>query len=355
MNAVTKLASLAVVVLSFGGLVAACAGNGNDSCDPVCVDFTTCCNGACVSTIDDEANCGGCGIACAAGQYCESNSCMGTPSGDAGMRDSGGGGGTCRPECSASQRCCGSTCVGRSVAPSSDGRSDGSFQNCNGCGIACDTMRASSCSVPGGGEGMPRCLCGDFDQCRADEVCVSETGTWLCVSTSTDPNNCGSVGHACAMGESCSGGTCVCGSSGGACSGGQACCAGTCLDVSADAMNCGACGTACGTNAPNCVSGECRCGTATACRMPTAGMFPAPSDIGESCCDGACRANTSTNCGCGVDCTAAGDTCIVSGGSIIPGGPTGAAGVCCGTEIPFIGGTCTGGFPGLGDGGLPFP
>jgi hypothetical protein len=39
-------------------------------------------------------------------------------------------------------------------------------------------------------------------------------------------------------------------------------------------------------------------------------------------------------------------------------------GVCCGTEIPFIGGMCSGGgfpglgdggFPGLGDGGLPFP
>ncbi len=354
-----------IVGLSLGLLVAGCAENPmGTTCDPACGDFENCCDSTCVLLSNNPNHCGGCGIACASG-VCQSGTCMmgGPFDSGTGGRDGGGmTGGDCRPECTVGERCCGTSCVRRS-SPTGDQRTDSSFQNCNGCGIACDRERASSCSIPGGGtEGAPRCLCGEFDQCLAGDVCVSSGGTFQCVSLSTDPRNCGAIGNSCAEGESCSGGMCVCGASGGACGAGEACCGGACVDVTSDAMNCGACGNACGANGPSCVDGSCRCGSSPACRPPTAGMFPAPGDLGESCCEDACVANTDTNCGCGVACDTADDeTCVVSGGSGFPGGPSGGeSGVCCGMEVPFFGAMCTGGgFGGDGgmggDGGFPFP
>ena len=74
--------------------------------------------------------------------------------------------------------------------------------------------------------------------------------------------------------------------------------------------------------------------------------------------------NTNTSCGCGVVCEGD-DECIVSGGSIIPGGPAGEPIACCGQDLLFIQ-FCSdmplpfdGGFPGVDagfgvDAGAPF-
>lgn len=353
----------ASAVAALATLGAGCANSGGSaSCDPACPTFYECCDSAgaavCRDIVNDPNNCGGCGVVCPSGR-CTSASCVAGPPPDGGMMMGTDGSipmGDCRPTCGSSERCCGTTCISRTgVAAGADGRSDSSFGNCNGCGIACDPDRASACSVPGGGGGMPRCMCGVYDQCGAGQICANSGGTFACVSLQTDPNNCGTVGHMCAPGESCSGGTCVCGSTGSACAAGQGCCGGACVDVSSDEANCGGCGMAC-VGGETCTAGSCGCGTSgVRCTPPMpGGPFGGGGSLGQSCCDGTCVANSDSNCGCGVVCdTASDDTCQV-GGSGFPGmGTMGAAQVCCGgPEVAFFG--CGGGF-GSGDGGFPFP
>jgi len=316
----------------------------------------------------DNTRAGDCEPACAATQECCDGTCVfmglcNPPGMDSGTTPPGTDSGPpvttmCTPECTDQQRCCGGSCIQRAVPPDTDGRSDPSFGNCNGCGIACDSMRASSCSVPGGGEGMARCLCGAFEQCLAGEACVNEGGSFICISTSTDPNNCGEIGNMCATGESCVAGACVCGSSGAACSAGQACCAGSCVDTTMDPANCGGCGTVCTPESPQCMGGSCICPeSGRACDAPMAGAFGMGGSLGETCCPGVgCVANSDTSCGCEM-CTGE-DTCQVGGSGFIPGGMgEDVATVCCGdSSVAFLG--CGGfpfPFPGGGDGGLPFP
>lgn len=359
-------ATLAVAVSSMvlGALVAGCAG-GEGDCGDI-ADFELCCEGERVVPSINVNHCGACGNACAAGATCNAGVCSAGGM-DGGGNDAGPGGGMCGSSCNdtgdgATQRCCGGNCISRSVPQGSDGTSDPSFMNCNGCGIPCDPMRANSCSVVGGGTGMPRCLCGDFPACRADEVCVNEAGTYSCISTSTDPDNCGMLGNECAEGETCLGGMCVCGGTGGSCGAGEACCAGACTPILTDAMNCGGCGVQCGQNGPNCNNGTCGCGTGGACRPATPPMggfpgFPIPipgigmgGDPGELCCADTCVANDSANCGaCGTMCGAM-EECRVA--TPLLGG---TAEICClEPDDPGILGCGGGGFPfPFPDGGLP--
>jgi hypothetical protein len=336
----------------------ACAGNEGAPCDPECAsDMQTCCDGACVFTDYDFNNCGMCGRACSAGQTCREGSCTAATNNDSGTTT-----GECSPECSSGQRCCGRICVATEQPRGANGRpatpddASSPFNNCNGCGLRCDPERASSCSLPMGATAgsRPSCLCGDMAECLPGDVCVPDGGGYTCVNTSTDVDNCGGVGIACADGEACMAGNCVCGSTGGRCGEGQGCCGGRCIDLTADADNCGECGNACGAEAPTCQDRECVCGTgpsARACAPIT------DSSTGESCCEGMCVANNDSNCGgCGRACDAD-MTCIVDPG-LIPGGG-GAPTVCCAPEdfpifcIPDIG-FPDGGF-GFPDGGLPFP
>lgn len=335
--------------------IAGCAGNGGGTCDPACATSQACCDGMCVFTQIDNNNCGACGAVCAG--TCSNGTCIpgnvdGGPGFDSGPQPMG----DCHPSCSSSTRCCGTSCVSREQPVGVDGRPSNvddptsPFNNCNGCGLRCDPERSISCSIRPGGS-TTECACGQFGECALGEVCANSGGSWQCVSLSSDPNNCGEIGHMCGAGERCSGGNCVCGDTGASCGAGQSCCGATCIDTTSDAANCGACGNACGANAPNCQAGTCVCGTGSGARAcsPTSG-----SSLGESCCGGTCLANSATNCGCGVMCDVASDeTCIVDMGLF---GMGGSGGVCCGTAPPFPGipGFCSGGF-GLGDGGFPFP
>lgn len=334
-----------------------CDGNEGDDCgDSPCGDSQACCEGACVFTISDRNNCGGCGIVCSGGS-CSNGMCIAAV--DAGNTRCG----MLRP--------CGTECVERSVPQNTDGRSSASFQNCNGCGIACDPERATSCSILGGGTtGSPSCLCGEFLQCPAGDVCINDGTLTRCTSLSTDINNCGAIGTVCATGESCTAGMCVCGSTGAACAEGESCCGGACgtggccggalVDTQNDEMNCGECGNVCTPNAPNCVAGGCTCEIAgRACEEPVPGDLLGGTDpeLGESCCDTGCVANSNENCACGL---CGEDTeCIVAGGGAIPlpppFGSDGPPVACCGTEIPFIGGMCEGSLPLPFDAGFPPP
>lgn len=327
-----------------------------------CAAGNLCCGEACVNGNIDPNNCGACGVACGADQYCNAGTCAdrGTTMMDAGTPAECTG-------CSADQNCCGGRCTNASVPSGTDGRGDESFANCNGCGVACNAERATSCSV--GPSGTPQCMCGDLPQCAAGSVCTESGGTFICSNVNFDPMNCGEIGNTCTSGESCVGGMCQCGSSGAACGAGQGCCNGECVDITSDAMNCGDCGNVCGTNAPNCNLGSCGCGAGPACDAPTSGggsALPIPlpipipglpggeTDLGQSCCDGACVDNTDSNCGCGVACEGD-ETCQVGGSGIalpIPGmggdpSDEQAATVCCGDDSTALLGCDGFAFPGI--------
>lgn len=335
-------------------MVAACGddsrtGPGN-ACNPACAAGLTCCGGACVATQTRADHCGMCGNVCAAGSTCAAGVCSGGPTmdGSVPMTDSSVPS-MCTPTCSADERCCGATCFDRAApAGQLDARGHESFLHCNGCGLGCDMARASRCGAPAGG-GSAQCLCGNSPQCSAGQACVQQSGNYICADLRFDPNNCGEIGRMCAEGESCTNGMCGCGATGAACAAGQACCGGSCIDTSADPMNCGGCGTVCGANAPNCNSGSCGCGTGPACTAPVAGVFGMGGMPGESCCGGSCVANTDASCACAACDTAAGDSCQVGGGGLIPGMGGGEVSVCCGDETVAFLGCGGGGFP------IPFP
>ena len=222
----------------------------------------------------------------------------GTDAGDdSGPADSGSDSGPsiCDPECEMDQICCASTCIYPFVDQNADGRTDPSFDNCGGCGVACDSDRANACADRAG---TPGCVCGGADPCATGSFCLYQAamGTFSCVAIDiqNDPDNCGAVGNECADGEVCRMGRCECDP---ACGAGLTCCAGQCIDLMNDVDNCGACGGACGPTADGCMAGSCRCGATAEC----AGVNP--KSLGSLCCSGTCSAQSEANCGtCGTSC-----------------------------------------------------
>jgi hypothetical protein len=104
-----------------------------------------------------------------------------------------------------------------------------------------------------------------------------------------------------------------CGACGTRCGSTERCCAGACVTVSSDMQNCGMCGRVC-TMSQTCMAGTCTPPTemdaGTMCdsvRLCTGGLI---------CCDGSCVPSDASNCGvCGRQCTATtqaccGNTCV---------------------------------------------
>lgn len=98
-----------------------------------------------------------------------------------------------------------------------------------------------------------------------------------CSDPRTDRENCGACGRSCSTGNVCQNGACVpdCGSGETLCrSAGDAGAGLACVSLRTDRANCGACGTACGTNQV-CANGTCTfmcTGTTTECTRGGAGM-----------------------------------------------------------------------------------
>jgi len=160
-----------------------------------------------------------------------------------------------------------------------------------------------------------------------------------CVSTQSDPTNCGTCGMRCPMAmPMCSAGTCRsnCGA------GETSCGAGVCANLQTNVNHCGMCARAC--TAPS---------GGIVCSMGSCGISGCPGGIAD--CDGmfanGCEVNTNTdanNCGmCGVRCPAPiGGTAVCTSGRCMPQCPPGVGLVgstcvsACGAVTRCSGGEC---------------
>jgi len=315
---------------------------------PTCKASEKLCSGKCVDVVTDKANCGACGTACKATDFCVDGKCRGScpaPSIDCGGKctstdTDNANCGACGVVCKTGEVCsagkCGLSCappLSDCVAPADPdaGPEAGGSRycanlksdhlNCGTCGTVCkvgETCEAGKCVLSCGGGSI---ACGG-----------------VCVDTKVDPANCGACGTVCKTGEVCSAGTCAT-----SCGGGTKLCSGVCVDTKVDPSNCGACGT-------TCKSGEV-C-SASVCTSSCGG--------GTTLCSGICRDTKidPANCGsCGATC-ATGEVC--SGGTCglsCAGGTTkcgtscvdttkdpancGLCGKVCGTGEVCSGGTCS--------------
>jgi Alpha-L-arabinofuranosidase B, catalytic/Stigma-specific protein, Stig1 len=188
-----------------GDTSSAGSGNASSGGGSSCASGTLC-NGTCVTTSSDNANCGACAHACASDQTCQTGTCA----------------------CASGRAlCAGSTaCIDTSADPA----------NCGSCGKACASGQVCSAGA-----------------CTATCATGLSACSGACVDLATNQDNCGTCGTACAAGQACTGSACACAS-------GQTSCSGTCKTLATDVNNCGACGKVC-TTGQTCAAGACTGGT----------------------------------------------------------------------------------------------
>lgn len=229
------------------GALWGCKDDGTSQYElPVCAAALRACAQGCVDVQTNPAHCGGCGIACGAGQTCQA--------------------GVCTNACPQGQAACGAACADLTTHPA----------HCGGCNNACP---AGQLCVRGGcsatcdqtvctGTAGPVCVslgedeahCGTCNNaCTQAESCIGGQCTLncgaltacnrACVDTRTDAAHCGSCGNACPAGTACANGVCTCSS-------GLAACGNACVDTATDPAHCGSCGNAC-SGGYACEGGEC--------------------------------------------------------------------------------------------------
>ncbi len=199
----------------------------------------------CANTETDNAHCGACGNACAAGEVCSDGACATT--------------------CSDALTLCGG---GTAAAYCANTETDNA--HCGACGNTCGPGTAclsGACATTCGG-GLTHCDDG--------------AGNAFCADLQNDPANCGGCGVACASEEVCTSGSCE-----RHCGVGQTRCAAAaggaeyCSDTSSDRNNCGACGNEC-ADGHDCAGGSCQPCTPTV--VPATGSPPSmPTGMRVDC------------------------------------------------------------------------
>ncbi len=119
--------------------------------------------------------------------------------------------------------------------------------NCGACGTVCGASQVCSqgqCGASCSGGGT---------------MCTPDGGKAICASLQTDPKNCGSCGNACGSGQTCTSGKC---SGGSPCGSGETQCAGadgglSCVNTQTDNAHCGTCTTTCLSGLQTCSGGSC--------------------------------------------------------------------------------------------------
>ncbi len=143
----------------------------------VCVGGTVECNVTCVYLNSDPANCGACGNACQPRAVC-------VPIEDGGSGQCECQKGEALPDGGTTILQCNGTCTDITTDP----------KNCGGCagggGAVCGSGQV--CAPNDAGGGVCQTSCGTAVDCNG-----------ACVTLSTDPNNCGACGNACAQGYGC--------------------------------------------------------------------------------------------------------------------------------------------------------
>jgi hypothetical protein len=210
-----------------------------------CPDEYTLCGGQCVDVLTNPYHCGGCDRACSGEETCLGGSCecqrqLTRCAEDAciDLQTSGDNCGLCGHACDPGLFCASGLCV--SDCPSGTSPCDASCvslesdaNNCGDCGVVCPTGQSCAAGICDCPEGFM--VCGD---------------TTECTDLQNDIGNCGSCGKACASGETCAGGMCACSVTG------QMVCNGACVSLSSDPVNCGACGVICASD-KSCTDGAC--------------------------------------------------------------------------------------------------
>lgn len=130
-----------------------------------CVAGQMMCAAGCTDVASDAANCGACGVPCAAPQVCSQ--------------------GSCQASCSGGLTQCGQDCADTNT----------SAAHCGGCNMPCAAGQTCAGGVCGCAAGQSDC-------------------SGVCVDTLSDPANCGSCGNSC-NGQACTAGQCASGTTGG--------------------------------------------------------------------------------------------------------------------------------------------
>lgn len=313
-----------------------------------CTSAYTLSNGACtkIDTTSDSNNCGSigntCNIAGASAQTCTNSKCVASSCSSGYTLSSSGSctkintssdanncgsvGNVCALDGANTQVCSAGTCVavtcksgytywfGKCYSFTDD------EDNCGSVGNSCSSLTGSTAAT---------CVSGTCKATSCSSGYTLASGKCTAINTSSDLNNCGSVGNVCAVANAatqmCSSGVCKATT----CNTGYGYSNGACVNTQSDTNNCGSPGNVCalsGAATQSCVSGKC---AAVTC---SSGYVLSSS--------GTCtKVNTSTDV---KNCGSIGNVCAVDGASdnVCTNGVCKAA--ACNTGYTYSSaGTCT--------------